>query len=113
MAKLRLLTGVSIFWLALSMLSDGLNTLLLPNHILSFSNENNRATTLGLITFIALLAGMLVQPVAGVLSDQLRPRKGRVDFIATGVLFILSSLAFFGFTVNCGIKLVESASLSW
>ena len=64
MGRLRLLLGINVFWLALSMLFDGINTLVLPNHLTGFTSETSRATVLGLLTFAGLMAGMLVQPVA-------------------------------------------------
>jgi hypothetical protein len=33
MGRVRLLLGISVFWLALSMLVDGVNTLALPVHL--------------------------------------------------------------------------------
>src|SRR5215211_7356069 len=77
MGRLRLLVGISVFWLALSMLSDGL-------------------TTLALLTFAGLVVGMLVQPAAGLLSDRLRGRWGRRGTIALGGVLTLPALALFG-----------------
>ena len=75
--RVRLLLGISIFWLALIMLFDGLNTLVLPNRLLVLARDGagamGQATLLGLLTFVGLLAGMVVQPVAGTWSDRLRP----------------------------------------
>ena len=90
----RLLFGISIFWLALSALFDGVNTLILPVQ-LSARSGSSQATLLGLLTFFGLLAGALIQPVAGAFSDRLKPVMGRKGFIGFGVLFSLVSLAFF------------------
>jgi MFS family permease len=90
----RLLFGISIFWLALSALFDGVNTLVLPVQ-LSARSGSSQATLLGLLTFFGLLAGALIQPVAGAFSDRLKPVMGRKGFIGFGVLFSLVSLAFF------------------
>lgn len=92
----RLLLGISLFWLALSVLFDGVNTLVLPNTVLKLVGEGRQATILGLLTFVGLFAGMLVQPVAGALSDQLRARWGRGAFIGIALAFLLVSLAVFG-----------------
>src|SRR5215216_2574670 len=94
----RLLVGISVFWLALSMLSDGLDALVLPHHLVALTDAPSRATALGLLTFVGLLIGMLVQPLAGLLSDRLQPRWGRIGVIATGAVLILMSLALFGLT---------------
>jgi MFS family permease len=93
--RIRLLLGISVFWLALSVLSDGVNTLVLPLQLSGLSNSNNQATLLGLLTFVGLLAGAFVQPIAGAFSDRLRPRLGRRGFIGIGLILSLASLFFF------------------
>jgi MFS family permease len=98
MSKMRLLFGVSLFWLGLSMLSDGLNTLVLPSHLFHFTTEANRATILGLLTFAGLLVGLLIQPIAGMFSDRLQSRWGRRGTIGMGVLLTLLALTAFSFT---------------
>ena len=96
MKWLRLLFGISIFWLSLSMLSDGVNTLVLPNMLIGHVAAADQATALGLLSFVGLLLGMLVQPFAGVWSDWMRPDWGRRTAIGLGVLLILVSLAILG-----------------
>ena len=96
----RLLLGISVFWLALSMLFDGLNTLVLPNRLLVSAGARGaalgEATLLGLLTFAGLLAGLLVQPVAATWSAGLRPRWGRRGAPGLGLLLALAALASFG-----------------
>ena len=92
---MRLLVGISIFWLALSVLFDGINTLVLPAQVGVLASQNNRATLLGLLTFAGLLAGALIQPIAGAFSDQLHSRLGRKGFIGLGLIASLISLFFF------------------
>lgn len=91
----RLLIGISVFWLALSVLFDGVNTLVLPLQLSALSDRNNQATILGLFTFVGLLAGALIQPVAGAFSDRLQPLLGRKGFIGIGLVLILASLFIF------------------
>ena len=91
----RLLFGISVFWLSLSVLSDGVNTLVLPLQLGKIANQHNQATLLGLFTFAGLLAGALIQPIAGALSDKLYPRLGRKGFIGIGLLLSLASLVLF------------------
>ena len=93
---IRFLLGISLFWLALSMLFDGINTLVLPNQLIGLVSEGRQATLLGLLTFFGLLAGMLVQPLAGVISDRTRVRWGRSGTIGIGLMLILVSLTIFG-----------------
>jgi MFS family permease len=93
--QLRLLLGISVFWLALSILLDGVNTLVLPLQISKLSSPATRATMLGLLTFIGLLAGAFVQPIAGALSDRWKPMLGRKGFIGIGLFLNLVSLFLF------------------
>lgn len=65
MGRVRLLFGISVFWLALSMLFDGVNTILLPNQLMKAVDESHKSTALGLLTFVGLVAGMLVQSLLG------------------------------------------------
>ena len=98
--QVRLLTGISIFWLALSMLFDGINTLVLPFQLSKWTDTQSQATILGLLTFIGLTAGALVQPVAGAVSDRLRSLLGRKGMIGIGVLLSLISLTFFALVTS-------------
>ncbi len=120
MGRVRLLLGISIFWLALSMLFDGLNTLVVPHRLRELSGNargTGDATRLGLLTFAGLLAGMLVQPVAGRWSDRLRPRWGRRGMLGLGVALMLGALVIFGLargvlTIAIGYVLVQVAASS-
>ena len=98
--QIRLLLGISVFWLALSALFDGVNTLVLPLQLSVLAGQNNQATILGLLTFVGLLAGALVQPVAGAFSDKLQPVLGRKGFIGIGLILSLVSLVFFAVFQN-------------
>jgi MFS family permease len=94
-SKLRLLLGINIFWLALSALSDGVNTLVLPARLLQLQGEAS-ATTLGLVTFVGLLLAMLVQPFAGQVSDRMRARWGRRGLLVVGAAVSVVGLLLFG-----------------
>jgi MFS family permease len=91
------LLSISLFWLPLSALSDGINTLLLPERLLNLSASQSQATVLGLLSFGGLLAGVLIQPIAGAWSDRMRPRWGRKGLLAVGVLLVLLALTVFAF----------------
>jgi MFS family permease len=91
----RLLFGISVFWLALSVLFDGINTLVLPLQLGKIASQHNQATLLGLFTFFGLPAGALIQPVAGAISDKLHPYLGRKGFIGIGLILCLASLVLF------------------
>src|SRR4051794_8137472 len=96
MKRFCLLVGISLLWLPLSMISDGITSLILPGYLLTLTADDPNATTLGLITFVGLLVGMLVQPIAGAYSDRLRAKWGRRGFIGFGVILVLLSIALFG-----------------
>src|SRR5215216_3374634 len=93
--QVRLLFGISVFWLALSVLFDGINTLVLPLQISGLTDQHNQATTVGLLTFLGLFSGALIQPIAGAFSDKLHPLLGRRGFIGIGLIFSLLSLFLF------------------
>jgi MFS family permease len=96
MKRAGLLLGISLLWLPLSMITDGMTTLILPNRLITITDKTTQATALGLITFVGILIGMFIQPIAGAFSDRLRPRWGRRGVIALGGVFTLVSLFFFG-----------------
>lgn len=75
-SRVRLLVGISVLWLPLSMLFDGVSSLLLPAYLTDLAPQQAQATILGIMTFVALMSGMLVQPIAGAVSDRLYPRWG-------------------------------------
>ncbi len=116
--RARLLLAINLFWLALSMLFDGLNTLVLPHRLLGFSRNaagTGDATLLGLLTFVGLLTGMIVQPIAGRWSDRLRPRWGRRGMLGLGVALVLGALVVFGLArgvlaIALGYVLVQVAA---
>lgn len=60
---------INIFALALSALWIPLNSLLLPGLIEASVQTSLRGTALGLVTFVGIGAAVLVQPIAGALSD--------------------------------------------
>lgn len=92
---LRLVVGVNAMWLSLSMLSDGLSTLLLPSYLMGSEEPFGPATMLGLATFAGITAGMIVQPLFGALSDNLRPQWGRRGLLSIGTLILISALSGF------------------
>ena len=91
-ATRRLLLGVSVLWLPLAFLFDGVTVLLLP---VRFASDAGAATAIGLLSFAGLLAAMLVQPLAGYASDRVRRSVGRRSFIAAAALPIVGGLWLF------------------
>jgi MFS family permease len=90
--SLSKLIGINILWLPLSMLFDGLNTLILPAYLFQLNSQANQVSLLGFMTFAGLIVGMIVQAVAATYSDRLRSRWGRRGVISLGLLFLLPLL---------------------
>lgn len=68
---------ITIFGLALSALWGSLHSIILPLRLLDFVAESQKNTYLGLLTLSGLLLAMVVQPIAGALSDRSSFRWGR------------------------------------
>jgi MFS family permease len=84
-----LLVGVSVVWVPLAFLFDGVTVLLLP---VRFAGSSNDATLVGLVSAVGLLAGIAVQPLAGRVGDLLRARLERRDFLALAAVPALGGL---------------------
>ena len=84
---LRASLGVSIGWIGISMVADGVPALLLPHRLLAEGRTD--ATTLGLITLLAIGVAALLQPAAGRWSDRI----GRFPVIAAGSALAIAGLA--------------------
>jgi MFS family permease len=96
MGRFRTLLGITLFWVPLSLVGDGFATLVLPVRIALEADPAWVATAIGAITFVGLIAGMLVQPVAGAISDAVYPRFGRRGPLIVGAALILAALVLFG-----------------
>jgi MFS family permease len=100
MKRTKLLAGISVFWLALALLVDGLNSLVLPVQLFHLRGEAASATMLGLLTFAGILAAVIIQPFAGEISDRLRGTWGRTGVIAASLFAILTGLFALGVSNN-------------
>ncbi|NQT30740.1 MAG: MFS transporter [Deltaproteobacteria bacterium] len=61
---------ITIFGFALTAMWSSLHTFILPLRVLDFVAESQKNTCLGLLTFAGLILAMLVQPIAGAISDR-------------------------------------------
>lgn len=75
----RRVAAVSLGWLGISMVSDGVPAVLLPHQLLSSGQTD--ATTLGVVTLLAIALAAALQPLAGAWSDTV----GRWPIIVVGV----------------------------
>lgn len=86
---LRTALGASVGWLGISMISDGVPTLLLPHRLMTDGQAD--ASTLGLTSLVGIGVGALLQPVAGRWSD----RVGRFPVMAVGASSAVAGLGLF------------------
>ncbi len=68
---------ITIFGFALSALWVSLHSIVLPLRLLDFVAESEKNTYLGLLTFAGLILAIVVQPIAGAISDRSGFRWGR------------------------------------
>ena len=61
---------VTILGFATTALWQSLHTIILPLRVLDFVAESQKNTYLGLLTFAGLILAMLIQPIAGLISDR-------------------------------------------
>lgn len=86
---------ISVFWLGISYLWGGVNGIILPALNSRFVDPSFKGTTLGIIIAAGMVIAILVQPIAGALSDVSRhPWGRRRPFIAFGALLAILSLIF-------------------
>ena len=81
--------GTSVAWIPLAFLVDGVTMLLLPVRL---AGSGGTATALGLISFLGLGAALLVQPLAGYVSDRVRDRLDRRGFMAASAVPAIAGL---------------------
>jgi MFS family permease len=96
MKKLKLpeLLTLNAYWVGLSFKWNALHPIILPAVLLNFIPDARKNTYLGLLTFVGLLLAMLIQPLAGALSDGWVSRWGRRrPLIVLGTLFDFVFLA--------------------
>ncbi len=68
---------ISVFGFALAALWNSLHGIVLPLRLLDMVAESEKNTRLGLLTFAGLILAVIVQPIAGAISDRSGFRWGR------------------------------------
>jgi MFS family permease len=68
---------MNVYWFGLSFMWNALHPIILPALLLSFVPEKLKNTYLGGLTFAGLILAMIIQPLAGGLSDTTQSRWGR------------------------------------
>jgi MFS family permease len=81
------MAALSVYWLAINYLWQGMGALILPRLILGLVPEAHRGTALAVLSALGAVVAILVQPAAGALSDRCRIRWGRrKPFMVAGTL---------------------------
>jgi MFS family permease len=96
------LIKLNTYWFGLSYLWNSLHVLVLPAVLLTYIADERKNTVLGLLTFSGLIVAMIIQPIAGALSDRTRTRFGKrrpwiaigtlLDFIFLGLMVVAGGL---------------------
>ena len=85
---------MNVYWFGLAFMWNGLHPIVLPALLLNFVPESLKNTYLGGLTFAGLILAMVVQPLAGGLSDGTQSRWGRRrPWMLAGTLLALVFLA--------------------
>ncbi len=93
-----MLLRLNIYWLGLSLLWGGFSIVYLPDRVEALVGPDIKGTMLGLITAVGVSSAILVQPLAGGLSDRAWSRWGRrrpmllAGALLTAVFVLLMSL---------------------
>ena len=107
---------ISVYGFGLSALASSFSSIILPVKILGLVPEAHKNTYLGSLTSFGLLLALLVQPIAGAISDNSRWRWGRRrPYILLGTLFavifsLMSVLSSSYLSVFIGASLLQIAS---
>jgi MFS family permease len=90
------LLSLNAGWVGLAFMWNSLQSILLPAVLLHYVADERKNTILGLLTGAGLIIAMIIQPIAGALSDRWRSRWGRrrplivlgllLDFVFLGIL---------------------------
>src|SRR3990172_9315072 len=90
------LLSLNAGWVGLAFMWNSLQSILLPAVLLHYVADERKNTILGLLTGAGLIVAMIIQPIAGALSNRWRSRWGRrrplivlgllLDFVFLGIL---------------------------
>jgi len=97
----------NIYWLGLNMASGSITPLILPFLVAKFVPPETKGTYLAQVRVIGLAVAMLVQPMAGILSDRSTLRWGRRrPYIVLGTMLDVVFLAIVGAATGYQMLLV-------
>ena len=90
---------ISLFWVGLSFMWGAVNIQILPAVVPEMVGSDLQGTAIGAIIFVGLAIAIVVQPVAGAVSDRAQFSIGRRrPFMLAGVIFVIPFLVIIGMT---------------
>jgi len=93
--------NINAYWFGLAFMWNSLHPIILPAILLNFVPEKLKNTYLGGLTFLGLILAMIVQPIAGAISDHSTFRWGRRrPYILIGTLLDFVFLLVLGLAGN-------------
>jgi Na+/melibiose symporter-like transporter len=110
---------ITVFGFALAALWGGLHTIIIPARLLDLVPLSEKSTYLGLLTFAGLMLAIIVQPIAGAISDRSGFSWGRRrPFILAGTLVAMLFLAGIGwvgsflalFVIYCLLQIASNTT---
>jgi MFS family permease len=105
---------INLFWLGLNVASGSITPFILPYMVALFAPPDLKNTYLAQARVAGLAVAMLVQPLAGLLSDHNQSRWGRRrPFIAAGVALDMPFLLMMALATNYSMLLVAGVLLQF
>jgi Na+/melibiose symporter-like transporter len=110
---------ITVFGFALAALWGSLHAIILPTRLLDLVSASQKSTYLGLLTFAGLMLAIIVQPIAGAISDRSGFAWGRRrPFILAGTLVAMLFLAGIGwagsflaiFVIYCLLQIASNTT---
>jgi Na+/melibiose symporter-like transporter len=110
---------ITVFGFALAALWGNLHAIILPTRLLDLVSASEKSTYLGLLTFAGLMLAIVVQPIAGAISDRSGFSWGRRrPFILGGTLVAMLFLAGIGwassfiaiFAIYCLLQIASNTA---
>ncbi|MGD8555648.1 MAG: MFS transporter [Anaerolineales bacterium] len=104
---------LNIYWFGINMASGSITPIILPFLVTAFVGPDLKNTYLGYVRAIGLVVAMLVQPVAGMLSDRSTSRFGRRrPYIFVGAILSVLFLFIIGISPSFDGSSTEAAAQS-
>ncbi|MFN2145867.1 MAG: MFS transporter [Anaerolineales bacterium] len=105
--KTRTYFLMNVYWFGMSFLWNGLHPIILPAILLGLVPETQKNSYLGILTFVGLVLAIIIQPLAGSLSDRYGAKWGqRRPWMVVGSIIALFILTGMGASTNWFVGIV-------